>query len=122
MLRDQEEFGIYWELTAFQARVQYHTGIDFESSLGDLFIFDEADTFILDNTDSFVKFTRNNSCICMTASPDDQDESGVEKKMIDTMGYKRCYSNDKAGQADTKVAFDMELQAKTTEDVISFIQ
>jgi anthranilate/para-aminobenzoate synthase component II len=55
----------------------------------DVLIIDEADSFIFNAPEAFKKLVSNNKCICLTATPDDCDGKGMEKAIVDALGFKR---------------------------------
>ena len=66
----------------------YHVGFDFTfNQSDDVLIFDEADQFIFNNPVYFIKRTSNCRCIALTATPGESDSSGVEKNLLQQMGF-----------------------------------
>ena len=47
--------------------------MDFEKDNGDMLLFDEVDEFMFNDTLKFINMTKNNTCICLTATSHDQD-------------------------------------------------
>lgn len=54
-------------------------GIDLELDTRDLLIIDESDTIIFDDPLFFDTVLAKHRCICLTATPDDDDAKGAEK-------------------------------------------
>jgi hypothetical protein len=50
--------------------VEYHIGLDFEVKPSDVILIDESDQVILSNHSKFEKKIKQNRCICVTATPD----------------------------------------------------
>lgn len=88
--RDKEDFDSFWLILGYsEEQIEYHVGIDFECSEGDLILVDEADTFMLNQTEKFSIFINDNGCVCFTATPDNSDTKGAEANLIATLDFKR---------------------------------
>lgn len=77
--RDLEEYAQFWELSGYQNKIFYQVGLDFERTGCDLLVIDESDTLIFDNPTAFGLMLKRSRCICMTATPDDNDARGAER-------------------------------------------
>ncbi len=64
-------------------------GLDFDFSRKDLLIVDESDTIIFSDPCAFAEVLSRCRCICLTATPDDNDKLGAEKKVIDALHLNR---------------------------------
>lgn len=88
MKRDQREFADWWKMHGLIANVEYHIGLNFETKPGDVILIDEADQVILSNHSQFEKKVKSNRCICMTATPDNENKRGVEREILNSSGFK----------------------------------
>ena len=79
MTRDKEEFAQFWKLAGMQDKVTYHVGLDFEFTDTELLIIDESDTLIFGDPVAFAAVLKKARCICLTATPDDNNRKGAEK-------------------------------------------
>jgi hypothetical protein len=43
---------------------------------------DEADELLLGNPGKFLEMKGNNFCICLTATPDNNDDAGIERAVL----------------------------------------
>jgi hypothetical protein len=82
MKRAQRDFAYFWKLSGLTDRVFYHVGISFECTGSDILIIDESDTLIFEDPGAFGKMMEKNRCICLTATPDDNDRKGAERQVI----------------------------------------
>ena len=64
----------------------FHVGLDFECQSGDIILIDEADHIILKNPSKFKDMIQANRCICLTATPDNDDKLGVEREVLELLG------------------------------------
>ena len=62
-------------------------GIDFDHNPNDLIIIDEADSLMFQNPDKFASFIQDSYCICFTATPDNCERDGVERKVVEAMRF-----------------------------------
>lgn len=67
--------------------VEYHVGIDFDCQPGDVILVDEADELVFGNPEKFLLKTKGMNCICLTATPDNEDNKGVEREVLKGMGF-----------------------------------
>ena len=65
--------------------VEGHTDIDFEVQDGELVIVDESDSTMYSNPDKFRDFIAKCACVCFTATPDDQEPTGMDVKVLAAM-------------------------------------
>lgn len=68
--------------------VEYHIGLDFESKSNDIILIDEADQVILSDHSKFEKKVKSNRCICVTATPDNENKNGVERETLNSSNFK----------------------------------
>lgn len=61
--------------------------MDFKCQLGDVVLIDEADELILADPEKFLNQTKDFKCICLTATPDNEDNKGVEREALKLMGF-----------------------------------
>ena len=87
MRRDRKEFADWWKLTGLETNVEYHVGMDFKCQLGDVILIDEADELILADPEKFLNQTKDFKCICLTATPDNEDDKGVERETLKVLGF-----------------------------------
>jgi hypothetical protein len=52
-------------------------------------LIDEADSLTFADSLAFQSFIGDLKCVCLTATPDDQDVRGMEKAVIDKLGFVR---------------------------------
>jgi len=65
--------------------VEYHVGFSFAPKEDELVVIDEGDALIFEDPSFFRGFIAQCACICLTATPDDDDPTGVEAKVISTL-------------------------------------
>ena len=87
MQRDQREFSHWFELNGILSQVEFHVGLDFECQPGEIILVDEADQLVLSNPAMFFIKIQHNKCICLTATPDNEDKLGVEREVLKLMGF-----------------------------------
>lgn len=85
--RDQRQFACWWELNGITS-VEYHADLDFEIKPTDVILIDEADQVILHDHAKFEKKVKGNRCICVTATPYDGNEKGVQREILDNSKFK----------------------------------
>jgi hypothetical protein len=68
--------------------VEYHIGLDFEVKPSDVILIDESDQVILSNHSKFEKKIKQNRCICVTATPDNDNKKGVERETLNSSDFK----------------------------------
>lgn len=66
---------------------EYKEGLDFVPEPNSLIIFDEADTFMLKDTERFAALINGCFCICFTATPDNGDAKGVQRRVLTTLHF-----------------------------------
>ena len=77
--KDQKDFEELWNMIPKGMGVHYHSDIIFQPKLHSVIIIDESDDLVFTDPAAFMKFTRNRACICLTASPADKAERGIER-------------------------------------------
>lgn len=87
MNRDQREFSPWFDLHGILGQVEFHVGLNFECTPGDIFLFDEADELILSDPAKFITKIQHFRCICLTATPDNEDNKGIERAVLKYMGF-----------------------------------
>ena len=60
-------------------------GLSFEFTNKDLLIIDESDTLIFKDPCAFAEVISRGRCVCLTATPDDNNRKGAEKKIIQVL-------------------------------------
>lgn len=86
--RDHKEFACWWEMHDFINNVEHHTGLDFEVKSGDVILVDESDNIIFSNHAKFVEKVQSNRCICVSATPDNDNKKGVEREILNKSAFK----------------------------------
>jgi hypothetical protein len=69
--------------------VKHHVGVDFVCEADDLFIIDESDVLIFSESLAFKAAICNNRCICLTGTPDNQDNDGLERRLVNKFNFAR---------------------------------
>ena len=87
MERDKKEFNHWLVLNAIDSKVEFQVGLDFECQQGEIILVDEADELILSNPARFMEKIQQLKCICLTATPDNDDSQGVEREVLKHMGF-----------------------------------
>lgn len=87
MLRDKKHFASWWLLLGKQNAIEYHVGMDFVCQQGEIILVDEADELIFDDPAKFLHRVQQHYCICLTATPDNQKDRGVEREVLKVMGF-----------------------------------
>ena len=97
MKRDQEAFRFYWDVLG--DRVHFQVGLDFSPQPDNMIIVDEAGYFLFSDLNSFIDKIKYNPTICFTATIDNDDKQGVERKLIQA-GKFQVYDTtlDRAGK------------------------
>lgn len=57
-----------------------------------MFVIDESDVHQFSNSHAFKLAIISNKCICLTGSPDNNDESGLERRVLNTFNLYRFNS------------------------------
>ena len=63
--------------------------MDFKCQSGDVILIDEADEQIINEPEKFLNQTKDFKCICLTATPDNEDNKGVEREALTLMGFSK---------------------------------
>jgi len=61
--------------------------LDFECKPGEIILIDEADELILPDPASFSAKIQHSKCICLTATPDNEDKQGMEREVLKLLGF-----------------------------------
>ena len=85
---DKNLYKDLWNLTAMNERVKYHCNLNFVPEKDWVLVFDEADDFIYSEPENFLSITKKNSCICLTATPRDDNPDGLEANILKHMKFK----------------------------------
>lgn len=64
-------------------------GINFVCEPDDLFVVDESDVLIFSESLAFKLAISNNRCICLTGTPDNQDNDGLERRLVTKFNFAR---------------------------------
>jgi len=89
MLRDKADFEDLWRLAQCQNRVECHVGYDFQAEQDSLILVDESDRSKFDHPEAFEAFIEDKFCVCLTATPSNCDEQGIEAETIKSLGFKQ---------------------------------
>ena len=65
-------------------------GLDFTAQPQDVIIVDEADYFLFTDLTTFIEKIKSNPTICVTATIDNDDKQGVERKLIQAVNFQVC--------------------------------
>lgn len=68
---------------------------------------------MFDDPKGFAEFIDGKACICLTATPDNEDAEGVEVNVSQTIGFSRYQANQ--NMSETKVQIDEVLPAESIE-------
>ena len=68
-----------------QDKVSYQTGLNFSFTRSDLLVVDESDSIIFSDPLAFKELLARCRCICLTATPDDNNKKGAEKQIISAL-------------------------------------
>jgi late competence protein required for DNA uptake (superfamily II DNA/RNA helicase) len=121
MERAQRDFAYFWKLSGLTDKVFYHVGIGFECTGGDILIIDESDTLIFEDPEAFDKMMDKNRCICLTATPDDNDRKGAEKQVITALKLtKYLYGFTAEDFAQAKL--DLTLTLADNSAILAFLR
>jgi hypothetical protein len=77
----------------------------------ELAIFDEGDAIIHSDPDKFRGFISKCLCVCLTATPEDQDPKGVDIQVLKAMTFPTFYNGIDVLERIVKFDFDLELPA-----------
>ena len=80
--RDKAEFHQFWLLSGVSEKVAYHVGTDFSFESADLLLVDESDSLIFKDPVAFNVLLTRCRCICLTATPDDNNHKGAERQVL----------------------------------------
>ena len=61
------------------------------------------------NPEKFRDFVAKCSCLCFTATPDDQDPLGVDAKVLNAMQFKKYHYISNVAEQRVQLDFDKEL-------------
>ena len=86
MKRDRDDFADLWSFVG--ERVEYHFNLLFSRKPNDLLIFDEADFFYLNPELNFERFTKNQACICLTATEGGGKDHSAEQSIKERLDFK----------------------------------
>jgi late competence protein required for DNA uptake (superfamily II DNA/RNA helicase) len=78
-------------------KFHYHLGLSFEHTDKDVLIIDESDALTFADPFGFKMMLASCRCICLTASPDDNNKKGAEKQVVTALNLTRFeygYSQD----------------------------
>ena len=119
MERDQEAFRFYWDV--LKDRVHFQVGLDFSPQPDDVIIADEADDFLFSDLTAFIDKIKYNPTICFTATIDNDDKQGVERKLIQA-GKFQVYDTtlDLAGKIVPEISSTID--GSSVSELIQFIK
>ena len=84
--RDKAGFHQFWLLSGVSEKVAYHVGTDFSFESTDLLLVDESDSIIFKDPMAFNALLTRCRCICLTATPDDNNHKGAERQVLKALG------------------------------------
>lgn len=87
MDRDVKEFLPWFEFQDVAHCLEFHVGLDFVCDTNDIILVDEADDIILSDPAKFQDKNKANRCVCLTATPDNDDKLGVEREVLKHLGF-----------------------------------
>ena len=123
MKKDQADFERLWVSSGLTEQIQYCVGYDFQPEEGALILVDESDTGMLDSPDVFAKLVHNNVAICLTGTPGNSDEAGVESEVTKAMQFKlQNYFHDEPEiPIATQLRCDEVVKAESITEKVSYI-
>jgi len=121
MDRDRAHFEAYWILAGATDRVTYHIGLNFEKNVGDILVIDEADLFIFSNAIRFIEAVGSHRCLCLTGTPDNCDEDGVERLILQALNFTMVDSVVENSAQLNELPHITELEDDTAEAFIGFL-
>lgn len=123
MKRDQKEFSDWYTFNQLDSKVEFHAGLDFECQPGDIILIDEADELILDDPVKFVAKIKQHRCICLTATPDNDDSQGVEREVLKFVGFSifNGQATDHATLVSEQKPMSETLPYAADSELVSFI-
>jgi hypothetical protein len=90
LARDKKNFEEVLRIASIAPEsVCFQLGFNFEKQPDDVLVVDEADSLLFSDPLTFQTFLGDSPCICLTATPDDQDIKGTEKFVVDKLGFTR---------------------------------
>lgn len=124
---DKADFADVFMILGYdESRIERHISLDFVCKDGELAVIDEADRPMFRDPSAFKLFAAEACCLCFTATPDDQDAKGIERKVVTAFEFQRFhYSLDGAGGAnvaEVSLEVDETVQCETLEEKAQFIK
>ena len=55
--------------------------------VNDILLIDEADLFIFSNPVRFLNAVKSHRCVCLTGTPDNCDQDGVERSILQALKF-----------------------------------
>lgn len=89
MERDKADFERLWLMLGYNGRVEYCVRYSFQPDKDSLILVDESDTGMFESPQTFEKLIDAQVCICLTATPNNCKEDGVETQVIEALGFQR---------------------------------
>jgi hypothetical protein len=89
MERDKAEFERLWLMMGCSDHVEYCIGYGFQPGKDSLILVDESDTGMFESPRTFEKLIDGQVCVCLTATPNNCKEDGVETQVIEALGFQR---------------------------------
>jgi hypothetical protein len=101
--------------------------LDFECQQGEIILVDEADEFILSDPARFAEKIQNHNCICLTATPDNDDSQGAEREVLKLLGFRMFDGRDFANASVATPAAELKTMYETLHyapksELVSFIK
>ena len=109
----------------FVKSVEYCVGLNFGIEKGSLVLIDESDIVMFDSPQNFCALIDGKVCICLTATPSNCKEDGVEAQVIEALGFDRfsyIVEEDDAQSIARLLAFDEVSEAATAPEKIDYIK
>jgi hypothetical protein len=121
---DKADFAdVYVMLGYDESRIEHHISLDFVCKDGELAVIDEADRPMFRDPSAFKLFAAEACCLCFTATPDDQDTKGIERKVVSAFEFQRFhYSLDGVDVAEVSLEVDETVSCETLEEKAQFIK
>jgi late competence protein required for DNA uptake (superfamily II DNA/RNA helicase) len=89
MLRDMDDFVPFLQMSNMTGRFHYRLGLNFTYTDKDVLVIDESDALTFADPLAFKLMMAGCRCICLTASPDDNNKKGAEKQVVAALNLTR---------------------------------
>lgn len=121
---DKADFADVFTMLGYdESRIMRHISLDFVCKDGKLALIDEADRPMFRDPSAFKLFAAEACCLRFTATPDDQDAKGIERKVVTAFEFQLFhYSLDGVDVAEVSLQVDETVQRETLEEKAQFIK